>query len=194
MDTTSTQTNNTMKNKSVNWFPPVLMSAAALALAGCWTPPNANVQPKAKAGLIQEGIPVKAVEYPATVKAIDAGTRTITLAVPGGVTMTYKAGPKVKHFDQVRVGDRVKATVTQDLAVYVLENGRLPDGATAESLGVRGRVLLVDPSYRLLTVQYADGSSQTFKPGLHTKMKQMEPGDSVVVRPAELTAIKIKNP
>ena len=183
-----------MKNKLINWFPSVLMSVLALAAAGCWTPPNANVQPKANAGLIQDGISVEAVEYPATVQAIDSGARTITLAGPDGMTMTYKAGFKVKRFDEVRVGDKVKATVTQDLAVYVLENGRMPDGATAESLGVRGRVLLVDPSYRLLTVQYANGSSQTFKPSLQTKLKEMQPGDSVVVKPAELTAIKVKNP
>ncbi len=163
-------------------------------LAGCWTAPNANVQPKGQPGLVQDGIPVESVKDPATVQALDAGQGTITLASADGITTTYKVGPKVKHFDRVQVGDKVKATVTEELAVYVLENNRLPDGTTAEALGINAKVLLVDPSYRLLTLQYPNGQSDTVKPGLNTKMLQMSPGDSVVIRPLELTAIRVEKP
>ncbi len=181
--------------KTKTWIRTVvslLLPIAALSLAGCWTTPNANVQPKGQPGLIQDGITVESIEDPATVQAVDAGQGTITLSLPSGRTATYKVGPNVKHFDQVQVGDKVKATVTDELAVYTLENGRLPDGTTAETLGVNAKVLLVDPSYRLLTLQYPNGQSETFKPGLGTRMLQMSPGDSVVMRPGELTAIRIE--
>ena len=61
-----------MKNGILKRWPSLLLPAAALTLAGCWTPPNANVQPAGKPGLIQEGIAVQSVKDPATVQAIDA--------------------------------------------------------------------------------------------------------------------------
>ncbi len=172
----------------------VMMSAVVLALAGCWTPPNANVQPTGKPGLIQDGITVSSIQYPATVQAIDVDQRLIYLVLPDGTINPYRAAPGLKNFDRILAGQTVKATVTDTLAVYALENGRLPDGTTAQALGVNAKVLLVDPSYRLLTLQYPNGQSVTFKPGLATRMLQMSPGDSVVVRPFEVTAIKVEKP
>jgi hypothetical protein len=52
----------------------------------------------------------------------------------------------------------------------------------------------VDPSYRLLTVQYANGQSEIFKPGIDTLLQKMAPGDSVVIKPGTVTAIKIRKP
>jgi hypothetical protein len=181
-----------MKKEMAKCFSLSLVSGAALALAGCWTPPNANVQPKGAAGLIQDSIVVTSVKDPARVQAIDQVQRTVTLGLPDGSTATYPAGVKVKHLEKVQVGDTVKATVTEDLVVYALDNGRLPDGTTAEALGVNARVQQVDPSYRLLTLQSPNGQCDTVKPDLDVKMKQMEPGDSVAVKPVELTAIKVE--
>jgi hypothetical protein len=169
----------------------VLLPIALITLTGCWTPPNAKVQPEGSPGLIQQGIMVESARNPATVKAIDLSSRTITLQFPDGTSATCEAGPGVKNFGKIQAGDKVKATMTKDLAIYILDNGRLPDGPTAESLGINAKVLKVDPSYRLLTLQYPDGRRETVKPGLGTKMEQMAPGDSVVVRPVEITAIKI---
>jgi len=173
-------------------FPLVLAAAASLALTGCWTPPNANVQPSGEPRLIQSGIMVESVKDPATVQALDTNQSTITLALPSGGTAIYKVGPKVKHLDQVRSDDQVEATVTEELAVYLLADGKLPDGSTAESLGVNARVQLVDPSYRQLNLQYPNGQIDIVKPPIGTLMQQMAPGDSVVVRPGELTAIKVE--
>ena len=183
-----------MKNRIFKIAALACLPVAALTLAGCWTPPNANVQPKGKPGLIQDGIAVESVKDPAMVEAIDATARTITLKLSDNTTRTYKVGSPVADFDQVKVGDHVQATVTDVIAVYILENGRLPDGTTAETLGVNARVLQVDPSYRILTLQYPNGQSDKFKPGLGTRMEEMSPGDSVVVKPQEVTAMKIEKP
>jgi hypothetical protein len=170
----------------------LLLPVMALSLAGCWTPPNANVQPNGEPRLIQSGVMVEIVQNPAAVESIDASQRTIALKRTDGLTKTYAVGPKVKHLDQIKAGNQVKATLTEELAVYLLANGRLPDGATAESLGVNARVLLVDPSYRLLTVQYPNGQYETFKAGLDAKLLEMAPGDNVVVQPREVTALRIE--
>jgi hypothetical protein len=194
------------------------LPVATLALAGCWTPPNANVQPKGQPGLIQKGIVVESIKSPATVRAIDGGLRTvfggiptfkdtgagaapaepgqrtITLGLPDGKSITYPVAAKIKKAAAVKVSDRVKITLSEDLAVYRLEQGRLPGAGDAESLGINARVQLVDPSYRLLTLQYPNGQTETFKVGLDARLQQMAPGDSVVARAIEVTAIHIEKP
>ena len=43
----------------------------------------------------------------ATVAAIDYEHRIATIRLPDGSTVTFKAGPEVKSFDQLKVGDQV---------------------------------------------------------------------------------------
>ena len=171
-----------------------LLPIVALSLAGCWTPPNANVQPKGNPGLIQSGFTVEVVQDPAPVTSVDASQRTITIKRTDGVAKIYAVGPKVKNFDQVKAGDQVKVTVEDELAIYILLDGRLPDGTTAETLGVNAKVLWVDPSYRLMTLQYPNGQSEKFKVELGAKLQEMAPGDDVVVKPKEVTTLRIEKP
>ncbi|MGO8859116.1 MAG: hypothetical protein ACLQO1_25970 [Steroidobacteraceae bacterium] len=170
-----------------------LFPIMALSLAGCWTLPNANVQPGGEPRLIQSGITVVAVKDHAAVEAVDAGARTITLKLSDTTIATYKVGAAADNFARIQADDQVKATVTEELAVYLPANDRLPGGATAETMGVSARVLKVDPSYRLLTLQYPDGRTETFKSGLEAKLVEMAPGDTVVVQPREAAVIRIQN-
>jgi hypothetical protein len=126
------------------------------------------------------------------VVVVNAEARTITLKLPGNSIATYKVGASVGNLGLVQIGNKVTVTVAEDLDIYLLADGRLPDGATAEKLGVNAKVLLVDPSYRILTLQYPNGQSEQFKPGLEARMLEMAPGDSVVVRPLEVTKINIE--
>jgi hypothetical protein len=169
----------------------------ALTLTGCWTPPSANVQPAGKPGLIQGGISVAVIQYPVTVDAVDASHRTITLKHADGSTKTFHAGPTVNNLDQVKVGDVVRATVKAELSVYILDHGRLPgaDGTSrARTINFNAKVLTVDPSYRLLTLQFTNGQNLTIKAGLNVRLEKMAPGDDVVMRSNEVTAIEIKKP
>lgn len=164
----------------------------SLCLAGCWTAPNAYVQPTGMPHLIQGGITVASVKDHAAVEAIDAGARTITLRFSDATTATYEVGAAVHNFGKIHAGDQINATLMEDLAVYLPQNGRLPGGDAAQTLGVSARVMLVDPSYRLLILQYPDGRSEKFKPGLKAKLEEMAPGDAVVVRPREVAAMRIE--
>ena len=49
----------------------------------------------------------------ATVTGIDAASRKVTLVTPEGKKTTVKCGPEVINFDQIRVGDQLKVTVTE---------------------------------------------------------------------------------
>ena len=106
--------------------------------------------------------------------------------------MTCNSGPQVANIHQIRAGDKVQATVAQELTTYVLKNGQVPGtGGKPETLEADAKVLSVDPSYRLLTLQYPNGQAQTFKVGLDVKLLEMEPGDIVVIRTMELIALRI---
>ncbi len=167
-----------------------LFLITALFLAGCWRLPDANLQPGGEPRLIQSGITVVSVKDHAAVEAVDARARTITLKLSDTTIATYKVGAAADNVAQIQAGDQVKATVTEELAVYLPANDRLPGGATAETMDVNAKVLKVDPSYRLLTLQYPDGRTETFKSGLEAKLVQMAPGDLVVVQPREVAVIR----
>jgi hypothetical protein len=169
------------------------LAIMALALTGCWTPPNANVQPKGEPRLIQSGVPVESTRDQATVQTIDAGSRTLGLKLSDGTSISCTVNPKVKNFDQVQAGDQIKVTLVEKLAVYVLKDGRLPGaGGTEEAIPFIARVQVVDPSYRLLKLQYVSGQVEELKAGLDAKLMEMQPGDAVVLQSAEAVAIRIE--
>jgi len=169
-----------------------LLSLLAPALTGCWTAPVANVQPKGEARLIQAAIAVRSVKGPALVQSVDAGKRSIVVLYPSAsATATYRVGPGVSNLDAIRAGDKVRVTLVEELTVYVLKKGQLPGARGApETIKTDAKVLMVDPSYRLLTLQYGNGDAETFKVGLYVKLMEMEAGDDVVIRPIEAVALK----
>jgi hypothetical protein len=57
-----------------------------------------------------------------------------------------------------------------------------PEGAKSESSDIKARVILVDRSYRLLTVMFEDGRTQTFKVPLPDTLEIIERGDNALVR------------
>jgi hypothetical protein len=52
-------------------------------------------------------VKVEVEEITATVVSVDYENRTGTLKLPDGTMLTFKAGPEVRNFDLVRVGDKV---------------------------------------------------------------------------------------
>ena len=59
----------------------------------------------------------------ATVEAIDAPSRTITLKKPDGTMVTVVAGPDIKRFAEVKVGDKVAARYYENVVVRVKQPG-----------------------------------------------------------------------
>jgi hypothetical protein len=170
-----------------------LPALAVLAVSGCWTPPVADVQPKSDPRLVQSGIVVESVKDSATVQSVDPATRTVVLISGKAEPYSYKVGRQVENFDRLKAGDKVRATVAEVLTIYVSHDGRVPapDGKL-ETISSDARVLLVDPSYRLLTVRYPNGLDETFKVGLEVRLREMEPGDDVVIRPLEARALEVQ--
>jgi hypothetical protein len=182
-----------MKNRVKQFaLPAILLSA--LALTGCQTSPNANVQPTGKPGLIQAGIPVEIIQGPVTVESLDASKRLITLRNATDSTKTFYLDAAVQNLDQVKIGDIVNATVKAEMSVYILQNGRIPnpDGTTRpKTINFNAKVLTVNPVHRQLTLIFTNGRSMTIKAGSDVQLEKMASGDHVIIRSHEVIAIAI---
>jgi len=182
-----------MKSQLCKSLPLMLAASSALVLSGCWTPPNANVQPAGNPGLIQGGIPVEVIQDDVKIVSLDADQRIITLSHADGTMKSYAINASVKNVPALKVGDTVTAYVNARVSVYILKNGELPgpDG-TSHAIRSDAKVQQVDPSYRLLTVQFASGQVLTVKAGLDVQLEKMAPGDDVTVLSEEISLIKVK--
>jgi len=182
---------------SFNSRPPartILLSLLTpVLLAGCWTPPNADIRPQGPARVIQQGIVVRSTIRRAVVHSVDPQARTIVMQIPGTPGMhSYRAGPKVSGLDQLHAGAIVRATVSEELTVYVSSDGRLPGtpaGGAAGGTEPTARILSLDPSYRVLTLMSPDGATRTFKVGLEVRLGQMQAGDDVVIQAPEIVSL-----
>jgi len=146
----------------------------------------------------------------ATVKAIDAASRKITLVAPNGAKTVYQAGSEAVNFDQIKVGDQVKAVVTEEVAVF-LGKGATPDamGATTVALAPVGAkpggvivnteqvtvmVTAVNVGGREVTLQLPDGTSKTVKVNDKVDLSKVRPGDDVTAQVSEGLAISVTKP
>jgi hypothetical protein len=167
-----------------------LLLSATLAVPGCWAPPRSNVQPPGEPRVIAAHIRVQSHEDPAVVQAVDAQARTVSLMSTSRRSLgVYSVSPYVSGLGEVKPGERIRAILVDELSVYVLHAGE-PASIAGERIEAEARVLSVDPSYRLLVVQYPDGEQETFKPGPDVNLRTMQAGDAVVIRPVELVALK----
>ena len=60
---------------------------------------------------------VETESYTGSISAIDAARRMISVKGDGGGVAEINAGPEVKNFDQLKVGDRVTIELTKALAL-----------------------------------------------------------------------------
>ena len=77
------------------------------------------------------------VNITATITAIDKATRDVTLKGPKGNELTVTAGPDIKNFDQLKVGDQVNAKYVEALTLQLVKGGGQPVART-EEMGAAG--------------------------------------------------------
>src|ERR1035441_9057328 len=168
-----------MKTKLLKFATIAIMPAAMLALTSCSSTPQGEGSTMVAA---QKGVPggtiVETYKVTATVTAVDAASRKVTLTMADGAKTTFKAGPEVVNFDQIQVGDLVKATVAEQLVVFVRKNGEpasdgeaaavalAPVGAKpgvvmANTVEVTAKVEAIDLGRRKATLRFPDGTSRS---------------------------------
>ncbi len=96
----------------------------------------------------------RTVDVTATIIAIDRATRDVTLKGPKGNWLVVTAGPEVKNFDQMNVGDKVHARYIEALVLELKKGSDMVVSRTdatsaqgsapgAQPHGVAGRVITV---------------------------------------------------
>jgi len=192
-----------------------LFSVALFTFTACSTAPPPPPAAETGSVVYKEGVPggviVNTVDVSARVTAIDTANRKVTLLGPDEDKFTVKVGPEAVNFDQIRVGDLVNATVTEELVVYLDEEGAsAPDGAAgvvalapkgaqpgglmAETTQVSATVTAIDQTNRTATLLFEDGSTKTFPVRDDIDLNRRKVGDKVVFQVTEMIAISVEKP
>lgn len=165
--------------------------------------------------VMQEGVPgritVNSVEVSAEVTAIDTENRKITLLLSEGDEETVVVPPEAVNFDQIEVGDMVKATLTEALVIYLDEEdveipdgfaasvalapkGAKPAGIVAGTRKVTATVVAIDQSQRTATLRFDEDTVETFPVREDIDLSQHEEGEKVVFIVAEAVALSVEKP
>ena len=114
---------------------------------------------------------VETIKVTATITAFDKATRDVTLKGPQGNEVTVTAGPEVKNFDQLKVGDNVDLNYVEALTLELKKGGGLvvqrtetagaagakpgekPAGAVGRQITIVADVIAVDPAKQVVTLK-----------------------------------------
>jgi hypothetical protein len=118
-----------------------------------------------------KGMTTETTRMTATVVAVDKASRDITLKVPQGNDVVVTAGPEVKNFDQIKVGDQVDVEYQRALALELKKGGgqtvyradqlaagsampgAMPAGAVGRRTTIVADVVAVDPAKQTITLK-----------------------------------------
>ena len=151
---------------------------------------------------------VETAQLTATVAGINYDTRDIVLLGSDGNRVIYKVNESAVNFDQIKVRDRVKVTVTRHLAVSLGKDkapsvaegvevtpapkGAMPGSVVASTSEVTATVTTVDVGARKVGLRFLDGTSETVTVGSAVDLSKVKPGDSVTARLTESVAIAVE--
>ncbi len=201
-----------MKNQILELTMLALMPAALLTFTSCSSTP---VGQTTTAATYDSGVPggifVQTFKNSATVTAIDKANRKVTLVSPDGKKAMVKCGPEVINFDQIQVGDQVKATQIEELVVslaaagappsqtagalvVLAPEGAKPGGVVAETTHLTAKVKVIDLKNHKVTLQFPDGTNKTFPVRKDLDLTQQKVGAEVSIQRTEAVAIVVEKP
>ena len=145
----------------------------------------------------------------AVIVAIDATNRIVTLKTASGKTVEVVAGPEVKNFDQLKVGQKVKAGYSEALSLELKKGGgkpltitetggaasaaagAKPGAAGARQVTVLADVVKVDTKAHLVTLKGPGGNSVDLHVEDPEQLKNIKKGDQVEAVYTEAVAVTV---
>ena len=147
-------------------------------------------------------------EVSATIEAIDKTSRMITLKGKDGNTRMIFAGPEVKRFDELKVGDTVTASYYEsvvykirkpgDAAMPATDTAVIPSGSTRpggtklQQETVTVTIKAIDAAVPSVTVLTEDGRTVSFKVEDKAALGQVKVGDKVEVTLTQALLISVR--
>lgn len=184
----------------------VLLPTVLLTFTSCST--TSGVEEEIIITSDQGVIIVDTIKASATVTAIDAATRKVTLMKENGKSTTVTCGPAVRNFSQIAINDRVTVTMTEELSVFLGTGatpsasgaavaaraplGDKPGGVIASSVEITAQITALDTKTRKVTLALPDGTSKVVKVGNKVDLTGVKPGDNVTVQRTEALAITVE--
>ena len=145
------------------------------------------------------------------VTAVDPANRTVTFINEAGERRHYELGEGGPKFDQIKVGDTVKATLAEPVAftirkssaprdaserttVAVAAKGAEPGVIMAKTKEITGKIASVDTTAQTVTIEGPAGGTETFKAAPGVKLDQFQTGDDVTLRVTVRLLLRVENP
>jgi hypothetical protein len=149
----------------------------------------------------------KPVTRKATIEAIDVSTRAITLKNEKGELAMVIAGPEVKRFNELKVGQTVAATYYESMAVNVRRpgaaapsasgaavtpsKGSTPGATAAVQETVTVTVQSIDRPNQSVTVKKADGGIVSFRVQDPKNLDIAKVGDTVDITYTQALLVEV---
>jgi len=192
-------------------FIPIL----AVALAAAVSPSAFAQKPEAIGGIATspgKGKAVSMVKASATVEAVDAGSRSVTLKMPKGDSRTFVVGSEVRNFDQIKVGDKLNVAYMESLTVELMKDGKAivgrtesmdmersapgkkPGGGARREITAVADVVAVDAAAQKVSVKNRQGEIIDLRVRDPEQLKLVKKGDQVQATYRQALAISLEPP
>ena len=183
----------------------VLLASAALTLVTACDTMLPKSEPKPMTPIEDT------VEVSATVEKLDLERRLLSLKGQSGELLTVQVDPAVQNLPQVKVGDRVVAryreaigasivktpagSPTVELEAKKAEPGQKPSTEASTTTNIPVTITAVDTKNHIVTFYGEDGLVRAIAlqtPQAQEFIKQVKPGDTVVVSYTEALAVSVE--
>lgn len=183
----------------------VVMSCLAISVSGYCAEPQTDVSiARGASDATVQGV----AKVRATIVAIDPATRTVTLKGASGKVLELEVPSEARNFDQLAVGDVVKAEYRESLTLSLVDKktqasrsesetaertslGEKPGGQVGREVTVIADVIAVDRHAKVVTLR---GPRETVD--LHVedpeRLKHIKKGDQVKAVYTEALAISVE--
>ena len=144
----------------------------------------------------------------ATVEAIEAASRTLTLKKPDGTFVSIFAGPDIKRFAEIKVGDKVNARYYENVVVRLKRPGEpdvdsttrattgseqaMPGGTKARQRKITATIAAIDMSTPSVTFTGPNGWKYTSKVQDTEALAKVKVGDKVEIVWTEAVLVSLE--
>jgi Cu/Ag efflux protein CusF len=145
-----------------------------------------------------------------TIAAIDATNRVVTLKGKDDRVELVYAGPEVKRFDELKVGDKVNVRYHESVVFQIQKPGAAPPpaineeptltrtpgpnpgGTISQQETATVTVITIDPKAESITLKMPNGSISSFEVKDKKNLKGLKAGDRVQVTYTRALAVSVE--
>ena len=142
------------------------------------------------------------------IEAIEAASRTVTLKKADGTYVSTVAGPEIKRFSELKIGDKVSARFYETVVVRLKKPGEadvntaekkvtpsettLPGGTKAKQRTITATITAIDQALPSITFSGPNGWKYTSKVADKEALAKVKVGDKVDIAWTEAVLVSVE--